>query len=78
MMDGYNNSWGIGDGYWFGWIIGIIILVIIIAMVVKISSKKNNLNRPVKRSPLDVIKDRYAKGEISKAEFEEKKRDVSS
>ena len=53
MMNGY-NSWGmgIGDEYWFGWIIGIIILVVIIAMVVKISNKKNKLKQSGKSHPL--------------------------
>ena len=39
MMDGINNSWGMGFGY--GWIIGLIFLVVIVWLVVKVMNKKN-------------------------------------
>ena len=77
MMDGYNNSFGMGYGYWFEWAIGLIIFIIIIGLVVKVVNQKNKLNKPGIISPLDILKNRYAKGEISKTEFEEKKKDIS-
>ena len=74
MMDGYNDSCGMGYG--FGWVIGLIVLVVLIWLVVKVVSQNHKLNKPDIKTPLDVLKDRYAKGEISKAEFEEKKSDL--
>ena len=54
-MDGYNNSFGMGYGYWFYWLIGLIILAIIIVMVGRNINKKNKLKQSNKKPPLDVL-----------------------
>ena len=66
----YNNE------NWICLVIGLIIFIIIIGLVVKIVNQKNKLNKPNVKSTLDILKNRYAKGEISKTEFEEKKKDI--
>jgi uncharacterized BrkB/YihY/UPF0761 family membrane protein len=38
MMNGINNSWGMGFGY--GWIISLIFLVVIVWLVFKIVNNK--------------------------------------
>ena len=57
----------------------IILIVIIVAAVVLakgyLSPAKKEGESPVE-SALDVLKKRYARGEISKQEFEERKRDL--
>jgi len=73
MMDGMNNVWGMG----YGWIIGLIVLVVIIGLIVTAIKQKKNSNRPKYNSPMDILKTRYAKGEISKDEYEEKRRHIS-
>ncbi|NQU80344.1 MAG: SHOCT domain-containing protein [Bacteroidetes bacterium] len=74
MMDGYGmHGWGMG--WW--WIIGIIIIVAIVWMVVKTMNKTSNINHTSGKSPLDILKERYARGEIGKEEFEEKKRTLN-
>ncbi|MCK3683773.1 SHOCT domain-containing protein [Maribellus sp. YY47] len=61
-------SWGMG----FGWLAGLVILVIIIWAVIKSINSGNSV--PTERkSALDILKERYARGEINKDEFEEKK-----
>ncbi len=42
MMDGMNNSWGMGNGY--GWIIGIIFCVVVIWLIVKFVNQNNSSN----------------------------------
>ena len=76
MMYEFNNSLGMENGNLLVWAIGLIFLVIIIWVVVKVVTHRNKLNHPDIMSPLDILKKRYAKGEISKSEFEEKKRDL--
>jgi putative membrane protein len=74
MMGGFGgNSWGMG--WW--WIIGLIIVFAVVWIVVKGMNQNNNSsNQPERKSSLDVLKDRYARGEINKQEFEERKKDI--
>ena len=71
MMNGY-HGWGMG--WW--WIFGLILLVVVIWMVVKAMNTQQNTGQKQEKSALDILKDRYAKGEIEKQEFEERKRDL--
>ncbi|MDO8636488.1 MAG: SHOCT domain-containing protein [Dehalococcoidia bacterium] len=79
MMGG--GMMGPGFGGWgggFGWIWMIIIWVAIIAGVVwavrAIAGSNDNRPNYQEESAMDIIKKRYARGEIGHEEFEEKKR----
>jgi putative membrane protein len=69
------------DGMWFGmgwgWIIGIIVLALIIWLIVRGAGQGSATPQSSDKSALDILKERYAKGEINKEEFEEKKKDLS-
>lgn len=79
MMYNFGNnpmSWGFG---FFGWIFMVFWWVLIIAVIVTLikwlmSQSRDTHNH--EKSALEILKERYAKGEIDKKEFEEKKKDL--
>lgn len=74
MMDEMNN-WGMSYGN--GWIIGLLILIIVIGLIVNAIQRRKNSKKSKYNSPHDILKIRYAKGEISKDEYDEKSRHIS-
>jgi putative membrane protein len=74
MMYGFGHMWGLGMG--LGWLIGPLILGLVIWLIVTQVTKTNH-PVPQGKSAMDILKERYAKGEIGKEEFEEKKKDLS-
>ena len=72
-----------GYGYmmnsWTGAIImGLVILVLIIVVIYFLfkSSKTGSFGQTPNETPLDILKKRYARGEITKEQFEEMKKDL--
>jgi putative membrane protein len=67
------DHYGYGGG--FMWILFFIVIVLLIyAFMQKPTSKDSDLSASEK--PLDILKKRYAKGEITKDEFEKIKKDL--
>jgi putative membrane protein len=65
----------------FGLLFWIAVVVLIVVLVVQLANRASNSGSgaqyPQKQeTALDILKKRYAKGEISKEEFEEKKKDI--
>jgi putative membrane protein len=72
MMNQFgNHGWAMG----WGWIIGLILLIIIIWVIVR-TFNQGKMNQSESKSALDILKERYAKGEIDKEEFEKRKIDL--
>ncbi len=71
-----NYGWGMGFG--FGWLFMIVfwvLLILGIVYLVKMIAGGAKKEEPTENA-LDILKNRYAKGEISKEEFEKIKDDL--
>ena len=65
-----------GGGFmWLVWVFLLILLVVIIGVVLTIASKNKNSGQNIQsiETSLDIIKKRYAKGEITKEQYDEMK-----
>ena len=80
MMWGYGYGDGVMGYGLFGGIFSIlwfILLVVIVVAIIRWIAGKPMHWRGNEKTALDILKERYAKGEIDKKEFEEKKNDLS-
>lgn len=67
------------DHYWGSpmmWFIWLPIVLIIIFAAIRMNTFSGRENTPPKDSAMDTLKKRYAKGEITKEEFEKIKEDL--
>jgi putative membrane protein len=62
-------------GHIVTWILLLIAASALIYFLVR-ASQTHNPNPPSHETPLDILKRRYAQGEITKAQFEEVKKDL--
>lgn len=67
---------GMGFGMVWYWIIGAFILAAIVWLVSRYFNQNSPANQS--KSALEILKERYARGEINKEEFEEKKKQINA
>ena len=79
--DGPMGNWGHMMGYGYGggftWLILLVLVGVVIYFLLQ-ASKSKGPDGSVMETPLDILKKRYAKGEIDKEEFDRKKKDLES
>ena len=73
MMAGH-DGWGFGLGGGFMWIIWILLGVLVVWLVR--ASIGNGSGNPASPSALDILKQRYARGEIDQDEYERKRKNL--
>jgi putative membrane protein len=72
------------NGGWGGWFLGPIMMIVFIALVVAVivllirwlggSGHAGTMHSPPGKTPLDILKERFARGEIDEEEFKERRR----
>ena len=79
MGYGWNNIMGGWNGFGLlGWIPMLLFWVLLILGVVALIRYLGKSGQSQEgKNPLEILKERYARGEIDKKEFEEKKRDLA-
>lgn len=68
---GHMFGWGI-----FGWLMMLLVWGLPVVLIVWAVRGGFGSKNDVGKSALDILKERYAKGEINKEEFESKKKDI--
>jgi putative membrane protein len=79
MSDNAHMGWGNHMNWGWGGGLMMILWVVVIAALVYWFVQSTQKNRAVaggQESALDILKKRYARGELSKQEYEERKRDL--
>jgi len=81
MGPGMMGGWGMG---WFGgifmilfWILILVGLVFLIKCLIQSTSRARDNGQSGHRA-LEILKERYARGKIDKAQFEDMKRDLAN
>ena len=61
-------------GLWFGWLILFVAFIVIVWAILRFAARQQTPK--LYENPLDILKRRYAKGEINKIQFERIKKDL--
>ena len=79
------RGWGHMMNFWYGgifmWILFLIVIVVVVYFILQ-STKPKSYDSSFRKTPretsIDILKRRYARGEITKEEFEQMKKDLQS
>ena len=76
MFDGMGYGWGMGFGGLFMLLIWILVIVGVVLLVKWVVDQSSAGKGSGNKSPLEILRERYARGEINREEFEQKRRDL--
>jgi len=74
----YDWGWGMMAMHGFGWILILIVVVVLIMVFSRgfIGPVGSAETPPARRSALEILEERYARGEIDRDEYLEKRKDL--
>ncbi|MDD5328367.1 MAG: SHOCT domain-containing protein [Sulfuricella sp.] len=81
---GEHGGWGMGFGFlfmilfWALVILGIVALVRWLTQDSQARREQDGRALPRDKTPLEIVKERYARGEIDREEYEQKRRDLET
>lgn len=79
-MFGHEGGFGFGYGFgmWFFWLFMIAVVVLVVRGLSgdSISSGSGYENRPPEKTALEILEERYARGDIDEAEFNRRRRSL--
>ncbi len=78
MMDMMSHwpGWWMFSSMWFFSILFLLLVIVGVMFIARWLLDRNDKESPAKESPLDILKRRYAQGEIDRDTFERMKRDI--
>ncbi len=78
-MDGMGTfgAWGHGSGWLFMLLFWALVILGIFALIKWLAGAAGSRGAPAQKSALQILEERYARGEIEREAFEQKKRDLS-
>lgn len=71
------GGWGFGFGWLFMILFGGLVILGIVAIAKWLMGGSGSGGTPAQKTPLQILEERYARGEIDRDEFEQKKRDLT-
>ncbi len=74
-----SQGWGMGFGFNFMvlfWVLAAAGLVMVIRWLLQLSSDSRR-GHPPDKSPIEIVRERYARGEIRREQFEQLKQDLN-
>ncbi|MEK6664073.1 MAG: SHOCT domain-containing protein [Pseudomonadota bacterium] len=79
MMGGMGTFgvWTPGFGWLFMLLFWALLILGIFALIKWLAGEASSRGTPAQKSALQILEERYARGEIEREEFEQKKRDLS-
>ncbi|MBN1359393.1 MAG: SHOCT domain-containing protein [Sedimentisphaerales bacterium] len=75
VMNGYGHMMDFWGGHIITWILLLVAVGALVYLFTR-ASQTHGPSMPSHETPLDILKRRYAQGEITKAQFEEMKKDL--
>lgn len=78
MWGDYGWGWGMGFGMISVVLFWVLVILGIVILVKWITASSSGAGQVPTKTALDILKERYARGEVGREEFEQKKRDIET